>query len=446
MAMSEVKTKPRIAREIWGSAQPITGTLVDIYFGSRGISPPYPAPKCLRYAAKLTHPNGQFFPAMIALPTNPKTGEPTGGVQRTFLAWSGKGKAQVEKNEQKMSLGHIRGGVVRLAEPVEGRPLLLGEGVETVMTVIEATGLPGWATLGTSGLVNLDLPDTVTEVILLAENDGGPNEKALNEVLPALKARGVKVLVARPPPGLKDFNDLVNGKSGHSPEAGRIAVKEAIEATTKSEAEIEREREAENDEEDEEGKFSLTESGLWWRNRKGKNSKWKWIAQPFEILGWARDAADTRGQSGDWGKAIRFCNCDGVEHEAVVTLASLHSDPGALISSLAHWGMNQMHPGRAPAVCRIPRFCRCRRARCCRTSQRLARDRRRPRFRPAQRDHHERRQGAGDPGEGGRRPIQPKRNARGLGRKRRHDRQRSLSPALLDRDGACGDTALYRWL
>ena len=132
-----------------------------------------------------------------------------------------------------MSLGPCRGGVVRLAEPIDGKPLLLGEGVETVLTVMEATGLPGWATLGTSGLVNFELPDNVTEVILLAENDGGPNEKALNEIVSVLAERGVKALIARPPAGLKDFNDLVNGKSGHLPEAGRIVVKEAIEAAQK---------------------------------------------------------------------------------------------------------------------------------------------------------------------------------------------------------------------
>ena len=130
----------------------------------------------------LRHPNEQFFPAMIALPTNPKTGAPVGGIQRTFLAWSGNGKAQVEKGEQKLSLGPCKGGVIRLADPVDGKPLDLGEGIETVLTVMEATGLPGWATLGTSGLVNLELPDNVTEVILLAENDGGPNEKALSEI------------------------------------------------------------------------------------------------------------------------------------------------------------------------------------------------------------------------------------------------------------------------
>jgi hypothetical protein len=121
MAMTKRKTNTELAREIWDSAQPISGTLVDIYLGSRGISLPDRAPDCLRFAPQLTHPNGQFFPAMIALPTNPKTVEPIGGIQRTFLSWSGKGKAQVEKNEQKLSLGPTKGGVIRLAEPTESR-------------------------------------------------------------------------------------------------------------------------------------------------------------------------------------------------------------------------------------------------------------------------------------------------------------------------------------
>ena len=336
--MSELKTHAALAREISDNAQPPTDPLLETYLEWRGTVLPDPAPTCLRFAPKLAHPNGQYFPAMIALLSHPRTGEPLGGIQRTFLAWSGKGKAQVEKGEQKMSLGPCRGGVVRLAEPIDGKPLLLGEGIETVLTVMEATGLPGWATLGTSGLVNLELPDNVTEVILLAENDGGPNEKALSKVLPELIGRGVKALVARPPAGLKDFNDCVNGKSGHLPEAGRIVVKKAIEAATKSETEIESEGEAEDGPEEGEGQFKLTETGLSWR--KDERGKWKWIAQPFEILGWARDAADPGGQSGDWGKLIRFENSDGFEIERVVTLASLHSDAGALVSSLGYWGMD----------------------------------------------------------------------------------------------------------
>ena len=273
---------------------------------------------------------------MIALPTDPKTGAPVGGIQRTYLSWSGDGKAPVEKGEQKLSLGPCRGGVIRLADPIYGKPLLIGEGIETVLTVMEATALPGWATLGTSGLVHLELPDNVTEVVLLAENDGGPNEKALSEIFSVLVARGVKARIARPPSGSKDFNDLVNGKSGLSPEAGRIVVREAIEAATN--VEVEAESEVENKPENEDGQFKLTETGLSWC--KDERSNWKWIAQPFEILGWARDLADATGQSGDWGKLVRFRNSDGFEIERVVTLASLHSDPGALIGSLGYWGMD----------------------------------------------------------------------------------------------------------
>ncbi|HEY1783716.1 MAG TPA: toprim domain-containing protein [Roseiarcus sp.] len=360
--MSELKTNVRLAREISANAKPAIDTLLEIYLQWRGTVLPDPAPARLRFAPKLVHPNGQYFPAMVALLSDPRTGEPLGGIQRTFLAWNGKGKAKVEKGEQKMSLDPCRGGVVRVAEPIGGKPLLLGKGVETVLTVMDATGLPGRATLGTSGLANFEPPDDITEVILLAENDGGPNEKALNEIVPVLAERGIKVLIARPPPGLKDFNDLVNGKSGHLPEAGRIVVRATTEA-----AEVE--AEPENRPENEDGQFQLTGTGLSWR--KDECSNWKWIAQPFEILGWARDLADATGQSGDWGKLIRFRNSDGFEIERVVTLASPHSDPGAQLARLLGHG-HQMHSDRAPAVRRIPRLRRRQGARDSRASQRLA--------------------------------------------------------------------------
>jgi uncharacterized protein (DUF927 family) len=334
--MSDAKTNADLARELWDNAQPITGTLVEVYLRSRGITPLEPGPKWLRFAPKLRHPNGQFFPAMIAMPTNPKTGAPVGGIQRTFLSPTGAGKAPVESGEQKLSLGPCKGGVIRISDPVEGKPLLIGEGIETVWTVMEATGLAGWATLGTSGLANLELPDNVTAVILLGENDGGANEKALNEIVPILAGWGIKALIAPPPAGVKDFNDIVNGKSGHLLEADRILVREAIEAAVA--ARDGAEAKTENKPENEDGQFQLTVTGLSWR--KDERGNWKWIAQPFEILGWARDLADATGQSGDWGKLIRFRNSDGCEIERVVTLASLHSDPGALIGSLGYWGMD----------------------------------------------------------------------------------------------------------
>ena len=95
-----------------------------------------------------------------------------------------------------MSLGVIKGGMVRLAEPRDGEPLILGEGVETVLTAMQATGYPGWATLGTSGLKAASLPDNVKDVILLGENDGGKNAAAIAKVAPELKKKGIRVRVA----------------------------------------------------------------------------------------------------------------------------------------------------------------------------------------------------------------------------------------------------------
>jgi hypothetical protein len=106
--MREPKTNAELAREISDNAQPPIDTLLESYLQWRGTVLPDPAPACLRFAPKLLHPNGQYFPAMIALLSHPRTGEPLGGIQRTFLAWSGKGKAQVEKGDQRMSLGPCR--------------------------------------------------------------------------------------------------------------------------------------------------------------------------------------------------------------------------------------------------------------------------------------------------------------------------------------------------
>ena len=69
-------------------------------------------------------------------------------IHRTFLARDGAGKAPVDP--QKMMLGPCRGGAVRLA-PL-GSVLMVGEGIETCIAAMQATGHPAWAALSTSGL------------------------------------------------------------------------------------------------------------------------------------------------------------------------------------------------------------------------------------------------------------------------------------------------------
>jgi hypothetical protein len=99
---------------------------------------------------------------------------------------------------------------VRLANP--GDVLMVGEGIETCLAAMRATGHPVWAALSTSGLRGLDLPKDVRDVIVLADGDEA-GEAAARDCASRWKREGRRVRVARPPPGM-DFNDLL---ASHTP-------------------------------------------------------------------------------------------------------------------------------------------------------------------------------------------------------------------------------------
>jgi hypothetical protein len=190
----------KLGAEIWDAARPIAGTLAEVYLRGRGISR-LPGPEVLRFHPAVEHPR----------------------LKRKFR--------KIDKADQRRTFGANKGGVVMFAETDGSQSLIIGEGIETTLTALEATGLPGCASLGTSGLRNLEWSEDVREVILLAENDeNGANQKALAKVCPVLVEKGVKVRVASPPDGFKDFNDLVDpGKEGGGP-GGLTIAKIAIEA------------------------------------------------------------------------------------------------------------------------------------------------------------------------------------------------------------------------
>lgn len=188
------------ALSIWQSTIPAIDTPVAAYLGARGLT--LPPPPSLRFHRGLKHPSGGVWPCMVALVTRGADGTPL-AVHRTFLACDGSGKAPV--NPAKMMLGPCRGGAVRLGEP--GQVLMVGEGIETCLAAMQASGHPVWAALSTSGLRALDLPDVVREVIVLADGDD-PGEAAAREAAQRWRNEGRRVRIARPPRGM-DFNDVL---------------------------------------------------------------------------------------------------------------------------------------------------------------------------------------------------------------------------------------------
>jgi putative DNA primase/helicase len=192
------------ALAIWQATMPAGGTLAEAYLVSRGLHlPPTPT---LRFHTGLKHPSGGIWPAMIALVTRGYDNTPL-AVHRTFLARDGAGKAPVDP--QKMMLGPCRGAAVRLAEP--GDVLMVGEGVETCLAAMQASGHTAWAALSTSGLRSLDLPTNIRDVIVLADGDEA-GEAAARDCGSRWKRQGRRVRIARPLQGM-DFNDMLLGRA-----------------------------------------------------------------------------------------------------------------------------------------------------------------------------------------------------------------------------------------
>jgi hypothetical protein len=200
------------ALAIWRGSQSAEGTPVETYLRSRGLT--VPIPPSVRFHGGLKHPWGGVWPAMVALVTHGDNGKPI-GIHRTFLARDGKGKAPVDP--VKMMLGPCRGGAVHLAEPHD--VLMVGEGIETCLTAMQASGRPAWSALSASGLRTLDLPREVQEVIVLADGDE-PGEASARDCAWRWKREGRRVRIARAPQGT-DFNDLLMRPAPRIKEAAR---------------------------------------------------------------------------------------------------------------------------------------------------------------------------------------------------------------------------------
>jgi DNA primase len=96
---------------------------------------------------------------------------------------------------------------------------MVGEGIETCLAAMQATGLPAWAALSTSGLRSLDLPNDVRDVIVLADGDEAGEAAAHHRAL-RWRREGRRVRIARPPQGL-DFNDVLLGRARPTEKSAR---------------------------------------------------------------------------------------------------------------------------------------------------------------------------------------------------------------------------------
>jgi hypothetical protein len=201
---------PAVAARLFAASVPVAGTLADTYLRSRGLTQGGTM-SALRFHSKCWHrEEGQTRsvarPALIAAVTDGAGA--LQGVHRTWLAPDGQGKAEVET--QRRAMGHLLGNAVRLIPHDD--ILVIGEGIETMLSLVEAVpGLPVWAALSSGHLGAVLLPEAVQRLYIAIDRD--PAGRSAAERLSA-RATEVGISVRVLEPLLGDFNDdlRANGK------------------------------------------------------------------------------------------------------------------------------------------------------------------------------------------------------------------------------------------
>jgi predicted P-loop ATPase len=188
---------------IVADCQDPAGSCVETYLRNRGITAAS-LPASIRY-----RPNAHGrYGALVALATD-ADGIVT-AVQQIYVTTDGrKAPVKIQKRTNKARNDWSDTSAVRLP----GRtPFILCEGVETALSVWQATGNETWACLGIANIARAPVPEGAT--VIVARDGDPPGSKADNQLRHAvtvLRKRGCIVTVAEPPSD-KDFNDeLVEG-------------------------------------------------------------------------------------------------------------------------------------------------------------------------------------------------------------------------------------------
>ncbi|PVZ49686.1 DUF7146 domain-containing protein [Thalassobacter stenotrophicus] len=185
--------------EIARQTQSPNGTPVNTYLQGRGIT--IQPPDCIRFR----HSAYGRYGAMVALATD-VCGEVL-AIQQVYLTTDGK-KAPLDPVRRTNKA--VEGWAHRSAVRLPGRePLVLCEGVETALSIWQATGQEVWACLGISNIARAPVPEKA--MVIIARDGDAPGSKAEGQILRAMSslvARGFTVLIATPPEG-EDFNDIL---------------------------------------------------------------------------------------------------------------------------------------------------------------------------------------------------------------------------------------------
>ena len=194
---------PEAARRLFAMSRPITGTIVETYLRTRGITALHGTgslrfhPRC--YYRPDEHSPTETWPAMIASVTD-LDGRIT-GVHRTWLSPEGSGKAPIDTPRRAM--GELLGHAVRLCTAHD--VMAAGEGIETILSLRMALpGLPMAAALSAAHLAAILFPATLRR-LYIARDDDPAGDGARDSLVERARDAGIEAIALSPTLG--DFNE-----------------------------------------------------------------------------------------------------------------------------------------------------------------------------------------------------------------------------------------------
>ena len=201
------------ARRLWRRCRAIDGTHAEAYLRARAIHRcRFPA---LRFHPALFHRDGggvRRLPALVAAVTgaageHPGPGEHPGhgaitGVHRTWLDPSRPAKAPVARPRK--ALGRVHGHAVRFGEPAAAT-LLVGEGIETVLSLVTAVPDTIAAAALSAGSLGAFAPPAGVGRLVIARDNDPDGARAAERLARRCACAGIAALIVVPEGG--DFND-----------------------------------------------------------------------------------------------------------------------------------------------------------------------------------------------------------------------------------------------
>ena len=190
------------ARRLWRRCRAIDGSHAERYLRARGLSRS-------RFAALRFHPELRYregssvrrFPALVAAVTG-DDGRIL-GVQRTWLDPRSPAKAGVAAPRK--ALGRIHGLAVRFGAPSDLAPLVVGEGIETVLSLVTAVPeIRAAAALSAGSLGAFAPPPGLARLVIARDND---EDGALAAERLARRCARLGIAATVIVPAGNDFND-----------------------------------------------------------------------------------------------------------------------------------------------------------------------------------------------------------------------------------------------